>query len=76
MIVTSMFYTRAEQNKRTGYWCKHHALSIAHQLMDISSDEWVCHYLPRVCELWSATFQGGVLNSISRLCIYNLCLDT
>ena len=22
MIVTSMFYTRAEQIKRTGYWCK------------------------------------------------------
>lgn len=22
IIVTGMFYTRAEQNKRTGYWCK------------------------------------------------------
>lgn len=21
ILVTSMFYTRAEQNKRTGYWC-------------------------------------------------------
>ena len=28
MIVTSMFYTRAEQNKRVGYWCMSLCLSL------------------------------------------------
>ena len=27
MIVTSMFYTREEQTRRVGYWCKHPARS-------------------------------------------------
>src|ERR1700733_3046058 len=27
MIITSMFYTREEQMRRTGYWCEHRGLN-------------------------------------------------
>lgn len=46
MIVTSMFYTRAEQTKRVGYWC---TLLHTHRKFAVdwlhSSHEWCCYNL-------------------------------
>lgn len=52
--VTSMFYTREEQTKRVGYWCKFQlAPFFVRRLTDVptSSDEWLRHHIPWLCML-------------------------
>lgn len=59
MIVTSMFYTRAEQTRRTGYWCTFLWLTRVFLHTDTfrSPDERICCHHHGFLEFWRTAHQ-------------------